>query len=100
MTINNKLKLSNDRTEIMLFGTSSSTGDGYITSLKVAGSHVHVSDDPVRNLGVVLDNSLSMSFQVNMMMQSASLHFRNIGQVQSKLTESFIKSLVQSLVIS
>ena len=97
---NNKLKLNNDKTEIMLFGTKSSLADVNITSLEVAGTRVHVSDGPVRNLGVLLDNSLSMSSQVNRMVQSACFHLRNIGQVRNKLTESSTKSLVQSLVIS
>jgi pectin methylesterase-like acyl-CoA thioesterase len=97
---NNKLKLNNDKTEIMLFGTRSSLADVDITSLEVAGTRVHVSDGPVRNLGVLLDNSLSMSSQVNRMVQSACFHLRNIGQVRNKLTESSTKSLVQSLVIS
>ena len=56
---NNKLKLNNDMTEIMLFGTRSSLADVNITSIEVAGTHVHVSDGPVRSLGDLLDNSLS-----------------------------------------
>jgi len=73
--------------------------DVNITSLEVAGTHVHVSDGPVRNLGVLLDNSLSMSSQVNRMVKSSCLHLRNIGQVGNKLTESSTKSLVLPLVI-
>jgi len=97
---NNKLKLNNDKTEIMFFGTKSSLADVNITSLEVAGTHVHVSDGPVRNLGVLLDNSLSMSSQVNRMVQPACLHLRKNGQIRNKITESSTKSLFQSLVIS
>jgi len=67
---------------------------------RAVGTHVHVSDDPVRNLGVLLDNSLSMSSQVNRVVQSSCLHLTNIGKVRNKLTESSTKLLVQSLVIS
>ena len=97
---NNKLKLNNHKTEIMLFGTKSSLTDVNIISLEVSGTHLHVSRGPVRNLGVLLDNSLSMSSQVNRMVQPACLHLRSIEQVRNKLTESSTKSLVQSLVIS
>jgi len=51
---NNKLKLNNDKTEIMLFGTKLSLADVNFTSFEVAGTQVHVSDGPVRNLVVLL----------------------------------------------
>ena len=98
--MNNKFNLNNDKTKIVLFGTKSSLADVNITSLEVAGTPVHVSEGCVRNLGVLLDNSLSMSSQVNRMVQLASLHLRNIGQVRSKLTESSTISLFQSLAVS
>ena len=41
---NNKLKLNNDKTKIMLFGTKSTLTDFNITSLEVSGNRVHVSD--------------------------------------------------------
>ena len=97
---NNKLKLNNSKTEIMLFGTKSSLANVNIASLEVAGTLIHVADGPVRNLGVILDHAMSMTPEVNRMVQSASFHLRNIGQVRKRLTEKATKSLVQSLVIS
>jgi len=97
---NNKLKVNNNKTEIMLFDTKSSLADVNSTSLEVAGTHVHVSDGPMRNLGVLLDISLFVSSQVKRMIQSACLHLRSIEQVRNKLTESSTKSLVQSPFIS
>jgi len=40
----------------MLLGTKSSLADVNSKSLEVAGTHVHVSDGSVRNLGVLLNN--------------------------------------------
>ena len=66
---------------MMLFAMTSSLDDVNITSLEVAGIHIHVSDDPVRNLGVLVDNYLSVCFKVNRLVQSACLHLKkqNIG---------------------
>jgi len=97
---NNKLKLNNAKTEIMLFGTKSSLDKVDITSIEVAGTRVCIAEGPVRNIGVELDSTLSMTSQVNRIVQSASFHLRNIGQVRTRLTETATKSLVQSLVIS
>ena len=54
-----KFKFNNDKTEIMLFGTKLSLTGVNIISLKEGGTCVHISHDPVRNLGSILDNSLS-----------------------------------------
>ena len=96
----NKLKLNNDKTEIILFGTKSAINNINIAALEVAGVRVQLSEGPVKNLGVKQDYSLSMSSQVNAMVQSASFHLRNIGQVRNRLNDNATKSLVQSLVIS
>ena len=48
----NKLKLNNDKTEIILFGTKSAINNINIASLEVAGVRVQLSEGPVKNLGV------------------------------------------------
>ena len=65
----------------MLFGTNSSGADVNLTSPEVARTCVRVSEGPVRNLTVVLNNSFSMSSQMNRIVQLMGLHLRNIGQV-------------------
>ena len=62
---NNKQEINNDKTEIMLFGTKLSLADVNIKSLEVAGTHVQVYDGPLRNHGVVQDNSLSRIGWIN-----------------------------------
>jgi len=55
------------KVERCLADTKSSLADVTISSLEVARTRVDVSDGPVRNL----DNSLSMSSHVDMLVQSA-----------------------------
>ena len=59
----------------------------------MAGTRVHVSDDPVRIIGVALDDSFFLSFQDGHLL-------RKTGQVWSKLTKCSTKSRVQSFAIS
>ena len=96
----NKLKLNSDKTETILFGTSSKLQTIDIQSLLVAGVQVSISDGPIGNLGVSFDASLNMESQVKKIIKSSSYHIRRIGHVRAKLTEDATKQLVQSLVIS
>ena len=47
----NKLKLKNDKTEIILFGSMKHLAELNNKSLSVAGTDVSVASEPVRNLG-------------------------------------------------
>ena len=54
----NKLKLNNDKTEIILFGSMKHLAELNIKSLSVAGTDVPFSSEPVRNLGAMFDSQL------------------------------------------
>ncbi|MCG8431411.1 MAG: reverse transcriptase family protein, partial [Candidatus Omnitrophica bacterium] len=96
----NKLKGNPSKTEAKLFGSNNALNSLNIQTLSVAGTGVSVSADPVRNLGVIFDQTLSMSSHVNRVVQCATFHLRNIGRMRKFLTESATKLLVQSTVMS
>src|SRR6218665_1506416 len=56
--------------------------------------------DVVRDLGVFLDNTLSLKFQIASITKSCFFHLRHIRQVKKNLNENFLRTLVQALVIS
>src|SRR6218665_3623866 len=56
--------------------------------------------DVVRDLGVLLDNTLSLKFQIASITKSCFFHLRRIGQVKKSLNENCLCTLVQALVIS
>src|SRR6218665_3402510 len=56
--------------------------------------------DVVRELVVLLDNTLSLKFQIASMTKSCFFHFRRIRQVKKSLNESCPRTLVQALVMS
>ena len=60
----NKLKLNNDKTEIILVGSKKHLADLNIKSLSVAGTDVYVASEPVRNLGAMFDSQLIQSTSI------------------------------------
>src|SRR6218665_1534216 len=56
--------------------------------------------DVVRDLGVLLDNTLSLKFQIASITKSCFFHLRRIRQVKKSLNENCLRTLVQALVIS
>ena len=83
----------------MLLGTKNQLQNVNILTTTVVGTPVSVSKDPVKNLGVKFDPSLTMVDQVNKVVKTATYHIRNIGRLRNKLTPATAKTLVQSLII-
>ena len=96
----NKLKLNNDKTEIILFGSKKHLAELNIKSLSVAGTEVSVASEPVRNLGAMFDSQLTMAPHVKSVVKKSSFHLRNIGKARRVLTEDTTKTVMQSLVMS
>ena len=71
----NKLKLNNDKTEIILFGSKKHLAELNIKSLSVAGT-VSVASEPVRNLGAMFDSQLIMAPRVKSVVKKSSFHLR------------------------
>ena len=96
----NKLKLNNDKTEIILFGSKKHLAELNIKSLSVAGTDVSVASEPVRNLGAMFDSQLIMAPHVKSVVKKSSFHLRKIGKARRVLTEDATKTVMQSLVMS
>ena len=54
----------------------------------------------VKNLGVLMDNLMSMENQVNKITKSAYFQIRNISKIRKNLDTETTKTLVHALVIS
>ena len=59
-----------------------------------------MSLEPVCNLGVQFDDTLSRASHVNNVVKCAHLHLRTISRIRSCLTQDTAKLLTQSLVLS
>ena len=95
----NKLKFNDDKTEFLIIGNPQQR-------LKVSLPSLSVGDVPIapttecRNLGVIIDNSMTMDKQVSAMCKSISFHLRNISKIRKYLTDSSAASLVHALISS
>ena len=68
----NKLKLNNDKTEIILFGSKKHLAELNIKSLSVAGTDVSIASEP----------QLIMAPHVKSVGKKSSFHLRNIGKAR------------------
>ena len=89
----NKLKLNNDKTEIILFGSKKHLAELNINSLSVAGTDVSVASEPVRNLGAMFDSQLIMAPHVKSVVKTSSFHLRNIGKARRVLRARLVDYL-------
>ena len=94
-----KLKLNDDKTELIVIGTRAQLDKISISELSI--DHVKVSAVcNVRNLGTWFDNHLSMKTAINKTCQSGLYHLHNIGRIKRYLTFEDRESIVQAIVMS
>ena len=95
----NKLKLNDEKTEVILLGNNNITK--YVPS-----PSLHINDisleatDKVKNLGVTIDKNLSMSFFISSLCKNSYVQLRKIASIRHCLTTEVTKTLVTSLVLS
>ena len=94
-----KLKLNDDKTELIVIGTRAQLDKISISELSI--DHVKVSAVcNVRNLGTWFDNHLSMKTAINKTCQSGLYHLHNIWRIRIFLSFENRKSIVQAIVMS
>ena len=95
----NKLKKNNDKTEMLLCGTIAKLNSINCNSLKIGDEIINFSSK-VKNLGVFLENNLSMDCAVSHIRKCCYLELRKIAQLRSYINEDATVKLVLSFVIS
>ena len=96
----NRLRMNDDKTEIMPVGTKAKLKSVPQTScLTLSGSTLRFTYK-VRNLGVYLDSNLSMDQHVNLRCRSVFLELHRIGHLMRHLSVDATKKLVSSFVLS
>ena len=96
---NNQLKLNEDKTEAILFLTSSLFSCHCLPSSIMVSTHEIVFSDKVRNLGFILDSNLTMKQQVIKICQTAYYELKHISFIRRHLTADAAKQLVTSCVL-
>jgi len=92
------LKLNRDKTEFIIFSSKQHVNNTENLYINVGSSYINYSIS-VRDLGLILDNTLGMEKQVNYIYKS-KYQIRNIELIRKYINDETYKTLVQSLIIS
>ena len=95
----NKLKMNEDKTEIMIVGSSSKISSINCQSISVCGNDI-VPSVRAKNLGVFIDSQLSLEYQINSVCKSALFEIRKISQIRKYITDKATNQLITSFVLS
>ena len=93
----NKLELNDAKTEFIVFRSPVLNHDLSDLSVNVGGNLVKPSVK-VRDLGVILDQTLCFDDHISAICQSAHFHIRNIGRIRNLLSFDACATLVHALI--
>ena len=97
----NRLKLNADKTDALLISTKDDVKKMRISSIPlVVGDASIIPSAVVRNLGVLLDNHLTMEPQISSTCRKTYFHLRRIASIKRFLSVSTIKQLMCVFVLS
>ena len=95
----NKLKLNDDKTELILFKNKFQIKDHVDISLSINGCDI-VTSSKVKNLGVMFDEDLSLTPHVNYVYKYIIFQLSKIASIRKYINEDIAKTLVTSLILS
>ena len=95
----NMLKMNDGKTEVIPIGTKTNLKKTNICSINISSSHITFSDS-VRNLGLFLDQNLTMEKQVNHLCKTLYLQLRRLSKIRSFLSTDAAKKLAVSFILS
>ena len=97
--IDGRLLLNDTKTEFLVIGTRQQLSKLRSSSIEVGNQRI---DRPssVRNLGVMLDESLGMNSHINQICKASLYHIHNIRRISKYLSKEYRQSLVHAYVTS
>ena len=100
-TADSKLKMNDDKTELMTIGTRSKLSQVIpnLAPMSISGCDIPFSQS-VRNLGFYLDETLSMDTHIKYLCRILFCQLRRIGKIRSFLSTNAANKLAVSLILS
>ena len=98
----NMLKMNEDKTELMCVGSSQKVKNAcseISNGLMIGDNFLNFSDN-VKNLGVVLDSSLSMEKHISHLCKAIFFHIRRISRIRHLLSVDCTNKLCVSFILS
>ena len=95
-----KLKLNEEKTECMLFGSVGVMKKyEHFQRITIGTSIINVAT-VVRDLGIFVDNKLSMKNHILQVVKTSNYHLRNIGFIRKYLNEDALKTVICNHILS
>ena len=99
--LSNKLMINDQKTEVLLLGSKRSQDMLKNLDIKVlVGDSTISPSSSARNLGVILDPSVSMQQQVTSVPKAAYFHMRRLHSIRQYLTKDACSKAIHALVAS
>ena len=95
----NKLKLNNSKTEFFVAASAHNLRSLPNVQLDVGGTLISPSET-IRNLGVIFDSSMSMSYHISHICSTVTFYLRNISRIRRFIDQSACHNAVRALVLS
>jgi hypothetical protein len=95
----NMLKLNDEKTEALLVGPANRRAKTDLCDITAGNSQIKLST-VVKNLGVYLDNELTMDKHVSYICKVCYFQLRNIGSIRRYITKEAAIMLVRALITS
>ena len=95
----NKLKINDSKTEFLIIGSKHQLSKITIDSIKIGDSEIKPVAS-VKNLGVLIDNNLSMESHITKTCSIAFYHIYNIKHIRKYLTRDLTEKIVHALITS
>ena len=96
----NKLKLNDRKTEILFCCTEARRNDIDEHSYLNLDGHSVLVANKAKNLGVYLDNSLSMEFNINNMIRLMNFELQCISRIKPYISTSSLKQIISAFVLT
>ncbi len=97
--LSHKLKLNDDKTEVLVIGSKQQLAKVPELSVKVGSADI-IKSDNARNLGVIFDSNMNLEKQVNNISKRAFFELKRIRQIRHYLSKEAAEQLVHSFVSS
>ena len=94
-----KLKMNNDKTEIMVCGTIAKRKQVNVDNVNIGNESIAFSSE-VKDLGVYIDSNISFNKHVSFLRKSCYFELRKISNIRPFITKKSAKQLAVSLILS
>ena len=98
--VKKKLKMNEDKTECMLFGTKKMLKKyEHFNHIEIGTTTIEITKK-VKDLGVYIDNELKMEDQIKNTVKICNYHIRNIAFIRKYLDRKALQTLISNHVLS